>query len=191
MSWSFILDVMVHSYFKKRSYTLKEFFNDIIFLFHNFNRIFEALKAKRINKQFREKILLAVTAVNECKYCSFGHSLMALKNGCTREEISRIMKKDFSNSKPNEIIALTYAQHFAETKRSPDPGATKRLFSYYGLKKARDIFLFIRIMEIGNLLGNTIDAFKSRMKGIPPKDGSIFFESILFIFSYPFLLFYP
>ena len=76
---------MVHSYFKKRSYTLKEFFNDIIFLFHNFNRIFEALKAKRINKQFREKILLAVTAVNECKYCSFGHSLMALKNGCTRD----------------------------------------------------------------------------------------------------------
>ena len=182
---------MLRKYFKKHSYTLKEFFNDVLFLFQNFNRIFEALKTKRINKQFREKILLAVTAVNKCKYCSFGHSLIALKTGCTREEISRIMKKDFSNSKPNEIIALTYAQHYAETKRNPDPDATKKFLSYYGVKKARDILLFIHMMEMGNLLGNTIDAFKSRMKGIPPKDGSIFLELFLFILSYPFLLIYP
>jgi AhpD family alkylhydroperoxidase len=182
---------MLDSFFKKRSYTLKGFSKDIIFLVHNFNRIFEALKAKRINKQFRERILLAVTAVNKCKYCSFGHSLMALKSGCTREEISRIMNSDFTNSKPNEIIALTYAQHFAETKRSPDPDATKKLFSYYGFKKARDILLFIHMMEMGNLLGNTIDAFKSRLKGIPPTDGSVFLEFILFVLSYPFLLIYP
>jgi hypothetical protein len=101
------------------------------------------------------------------------------------------MNNDFTNSKPNEIIALTYAQHFAETKRKPDPEATKKLFSYYGFKKAHDILLFIRMMEMGNLLGNTIDAFKSRMKGIPPTDGSVFLEFILFVLSYPFLLIYP
>lgn len=178
---------MFTNYYKKRSYTFKGFLKDLTFMLRNFSKISEAMRTERINKQFREKIMLAVTAVNDCKYCSFGHTQMALKAGCTEEEINQIMQQDLGACDSYEVVALAYAQHYAETKGNPSPEALKKLFSHYGRKKAEDILLFIHMIEMGNLLGNTIDAFASRLKGKPAEEGSFLFEAVLFASSYPFI----
>ncbi|TXT61289.1 MAG: hypothetical protein BAJALOKI2v1_40083 [Promethearchaeota archaeon] len=178
---------MFESYFKKRSYTIKGFLQDIGFMFSNAGKLMKAMKSDRIDRKFREKILLAVTAVNECKYCSFGHTLMALKAGCTHEEIINIMEGNFGHLDSRERIALNFAQHYTESKRNPDREAIKTLLSFYDYKESYEILLFIRMMEVGNLLGNTIDAFKSRWRGKPPQNGSIILEFFAYVISFPFL----
>jgi len=41
----------------------------------------------------------------------------------------------------------------------------------------------------GNLLGNTFDAFLSRVRGVPAENSSLLFEVIFFFFTAP--LMYP
>jgi len=61
--------------FGKRTYNnLKEFFSDILFLMKNHKQMREINKGTIISPAFRERMMLAVTAVNRCRYCSYFHT---------------------------------------------------------------------------------------------------------------------
>jgi AhpD family alkylhydroperoxidase len=154
----------------------------------NRSQLRESRESKRLSPQFKEKIMLAVTSVNECRYCEWGHSIMALNHGCTDEEIDQIMQQNFGSCDPDEVVALSYAQHFAETGGIPTEEAKHKLLESYGEQKAQDIQLAIDMITIGNLLGNTLDAFESRFKGLPPENGSLLFEFILYSIGFPFII---
>lgn len=175
-------------YFKKRTYTFKAFRRDISSMTKNRSQFKEYRKAKRLSPQFKERIMLAVTAVNECRYCEWGHSKMALNLGCTEEEIEHIMKQDFGSCDPDEVTGLAYAQHYAETGGFPTEDAKQKLVDFYGEQKAQDIKLSINMVTIGNLLGNTVDAFESRFRGLPPENGSLLFELFLYSIGFPFII---
>ena len=174
-------------YFKKRSYTFRNFLRDFIRMTSKSFKIRDAMKSERITPQFRERIMLAVTAVNECKYCEWGHTKTALKYGCTEEEINEIMVQDFGSCNSEELIALAFAQHYAETGGLPSDESKEKLLDFYGKEKSQDILLFIQMITMGNLLGNTFDAFESRLKGTPPEKGSFLFEFIVYSLGYPFI----
>jgi AhpD family alkylhydroperoxidase len=175
-------------YFKKRSFTFKAFFRDIIRMMKKSKHIKEAMRSERVSKQFRERIMLAVTAVNGCRYCEWGHTLSALNEGCSEDEIQQIMTHDFGSCDPDEVVALAYAQHYAETAEQPSQEAWERVVDFYGEEKANDIQIVIEMITMGNLLGNTLDAFESRFKGLPPENGSLFFEMFLYSLAFPFVL---
>ena len=40
---------------------------------------------------------------------------------------------------------------------------------------------YIRLISMGNLAGNTVDAFESCLNGIPSEDGSFFIELMFYI----------
>jgi AhpD family alkylhydroperoxidase len=101
--------------------------------------------------------MLAVTAVNGCRYCSYFHTKQALKSGVTAEEIRDLLAGDVANCPQDEAIAVAYAQHWAESNTHPDPEAVKRLQQTYGGEKAEAIHLMLRMICIGNLLGNSWD----------------------------------
>ena len=145
-------------------------------------------KSGRISGQFRERLMLAVTAVNDCRYCEWGHTKMALNEGCSEEEIEQIMTYDFDSCDPDEVVALAYAQHYAETRDNPTGEYWDKLVDFYGIEKAEDIQLIIETITMGNLLGNTLDAFESRLKGIPPENGSFFFEMYLYFTALPLVI---
>ena len=147
-------------------------------------------KSGRVSRQFQERIMLAVTAVNDCRYCEWGHTQMALNEGCNEEEIEQIMVQDFGSCDPEEVVALAYAQHYAETKDNPTDEYWGKMVEFYGEEKAEDIQLVIETITMGNLLGNTLDAFESRIKGIPPEKGSLLFELVLYSFAFPFVIFF-
>ena len=174
-------------YFKKRSYTFRSFLRDFIRITVKSSKIRDAMKSERISPQFRERIMLAVTSVNECKYCEWGHTESALKHGCTEEEINEIMAQDFGSCNPEELIALAFALHYAETGCLPSDESKEKLLDFYGEEKSQDILLFIQMITMGNLLGNTLDAFESRLKGTPPEKGSFLFESIVYSLGFPFV----
>ena len=61
------------------------------------------------------------------------------------------------------------------------------LKSFYTKDQVEDIFLYIRLIYLGNLSGNTFDGFVSRLKGKPPIEGHLPFEIYFFLVSLLFI----
>jgi len=176
--------------FDKKIFTARLFLSDIGFLFLNFPGIILAFRNKKITRAFIEKIMTVTTAVNACVYCSWFHAKQALESGISEEEVKNLMNLQFqADVHETELMALLYAQHFAETNRKPGPEMTKKLFDFYGDETARHIILFIRTIFFGNLYGNTWDAVLSRCKGSPAENSNILFESFFFLLN--FLIMFP
>jgi AhpD family alkylhydroperoxidase len=167
------------NYFKKRTYAFNTFFKDLI----NIARKRKQISSSKISRKFSEHIMLVVTSVNGCVYCEWGHVNWAKQEGSTEEEIAGLLSLNFGDLPPEEVIALSFAQHYAETLGHPSPDAVHRLIQEYGKEKGQSIISSCDMITIGNLLGNTISAFLSRLQGIPPENGSLFFELLVYIFG--------
>jgi AhpD family alkylhydroperoxidase len=115
------------------------------------------MRGEVINAAFRERLMLAVTQVNGCRYCSYGHARQALAEGISQEEIEALGQGMFAGSPSGEVPALLYAQHWAEAGGEPDQAARQRLVEQYGEEIAAGIELALRMIRMGNLLGNTWD----------------------------------
>ena len=107
--------------------------------------------------------MLAVTAVNGCRYCSYFHAKEALKAGLAEEELRQLLVGLVDDAPAEELQALLYAQHWAETDGQPDPTAQQQLVQTYGLDRAEAIETVLRMIRIGNLLGNTGDYWLYRL----------------------------
>ena len=150
--------------FKKRTYKNPcEFFKDFWFLTKNSGKIRKTMKSGIISDEFRERLMLAVTAVNGCKYCSYMHTRQALKTGLTQEEIDLLLAGSVANCPEDENIALIYAQYWAESNARPDDDAINKLREVYGNEKAEAIDIILHMIRLGNLSGNTWDYFLYRI----------------------------
>jgi len=173
--------------FKKRVYNNRsDFFNDLSFFFKNIPNFIKSIYKKRINAAFREKLMVAVSAVLDCKYCSWLHTEIALSKGVGREEIKKILGKEMGKLSEDEAIALIFAQHYSEMGGRPEKEAEERFYKYYGKERARDILNYIRAIYFGNLAGNTVDALLSRIKGKPAEESNIWSELIIFLILSPY-----
>jgi AhpD family alkylhydroperoxidase len=144
--------------FKKRKYgSLKELFTDLCFPIRNRNRLREVKSKRLLSPAFQERLMLAVTSVEGCRYCSYFHSKLALKGGINQEEIGQLLSGDFNNCPEEEALAILYAQHWAESNACPDKEAAERLEETYGPERTEAINLMLRMIRLGNLLGNTWD----------------------------------
>lgn len=150
--------------FRKRTYrNLRGLFSDLWFPIRNRSQLWVIHRRKLISPAFRERLMLAVTAVNGCRYCSYFHTKQALRSGVSAEEIGCLLSADVANCPDDETVAIMYAQHWAESDACPDPEAVTRLEQTYGAEKAEAIHLMLRIIRMGNLLGNSWDYFIYRV----------------------------
>jgi AhpD family alkylhydroperoxidase len=133
----------------------KNLFLDLCYPIRNRKRLKEA--SQLIPAAFRERLMLAVTAVNGCRYCSYFHARQALQSGIESDEINRLLAGDVAGCPVEEAVAVLYAQHWAESNAHPDPEAVLRLQQTYGAEKAGAINVLLHIIRLGNLLGNTWD----------------------------------
>ena len=101
--------------------------------------------------------MLAVTSVEGCRYCSYFHSKLALKDGISQEEIGQLLSGNIDGCPEEEVLAVIYAQHWAESNAHPDAEAVRKLQQVYGFEKSQAIHLMLRMIRLGNLLGNTWD----------------------------------
>ncbi|MEE4194261.1 MAG: carboxymuconolactone decarboxylase family protein [Anaerolineae bacterium] len=144
--------------FKKRTYkNIGQFFSDIKFMSSHRIEVHEAMNNGLLDDAFRERLMMAVTSVNGCRYCSYVHSREALKAGVTAEEIAAMTECEFGTCPTEEQPGLLYAQHWAETNAQPDPEARNRVLDIYGEEKLKTIELALRMIRMGNLLGNSFD----------------------------------
>jgi AhpD family alkylhydroperoxidase len=154
---------------EKRTYgSFRELVSDIWFLFKNSPFIVRMTWNRVLSRSFQERLMLAVTSVYHCRYCTWVHTGAALASGMNREEISRILEGALLDCPEDETTAILYAQHWADTDANPLPQATAKLKQAYGPNKARAIQLVLRMIRVGNLTGNTWDCYVHRFTGALP-----------------------
>jgi AhpD family alkylhydroperoxidase len=116
-----------------------------------------AMRGENLDRAFRERLMLVVTGVNECRYCSYVHAREALAAGVPSEQIEALAAGAFDGSPAHEAPALLYAQHWAEADGQPDREARQRVLQRYGDERLESIEAVLRLMRMANLLGNTVD----------------------------------
>ena len=174
--------------FNKRFYTPRSFLRDLRAILSHLSAFEDTARGRRVSRAFAEKIMMSVTQVNGCRYCAYFHTRMALRAGVAPDEIKKLLAAELGDSPDDEAVALAYAQHWAETAGHPDPEAKRRFREFYGPQVSADILNWMRMINFGNLAGNTVDAFLSRLRGAPAQDSNPIGEFLLFLLCAPFTL---
>ncbi len=151
--------------FQRRYYSsLKNFWKDLRYLISHRDEIKGAMRSDLVRTAFRERLMLAVTEVNQCRYCRTFHVGQAKQAGIPIEEITEYLKGGIPDDVPDEQkLAVCYAQHWAETGADPDRDYVDQVRSTYSEKGFQDISMVLRMIWMGNLLGNTADYFLYRI----------------------------
>ena len=151
--------------FRRRKYPgPADFLEDIRFLIANRSLMKKAMRSGAISFGFRERLMMVVTEVNGCRYCSSYHSAQSIQAGVSIDELRVLLEGQIPEDSPaEEIPALAYARHWAETNGRAHFGAVHRLVETYGDEKADMIHAVLRMIRAGNLMGNTWDYFLNRI----------------------------
>ncbi len=181
---------MKNNTFHKKVYSFRLFFKDIFFLMSNIGKLHKLSKNKYISNSFREKIMTVVSSINGCTYCKWFHAKQSVKSGISSSEVKKLLNLQFDTAVDDfELTGILFSQHYAETDRKPEQFMLKKLNDEYGKQNAEAIILNIRLVFLGNLYGNTLDAFVSRLKGKKAENSSFIFEALFFLFNSPFYIF--
>jgi AhpD family alkylhydroperoxidase len=144
--------------FRRRIYhTLGGFITDLRYILNRRKNIHVLMRGDILDPKLRERIMLVVTSVNRCRYCSYAHSREALSMGISKDEIEELGKGMFKGSPADELSALLYAQHWAEKDGQPEEIIRSTVVEKYGMEKVKNMELAMRMIRVGNLLGNTGD----------------------------------
>jgi len=150
--------------FRKRTYGgVGEAVSDLAFVVRRLKSATSLTVGRGLNTAFRERLMLVVTGVNECRYCTFLHSTVARGSGIAGEQVKQLLAGKVEAAPADEVPALRYALEWAEADGHPPLDAWHELASIYGPDKARLIELSLRMIRIGNLTGNTLDSGLHRL----------------------------
>ena len=173
--------------FMKRLYPTKVVYRFLREMLSSMSDMRAGRKTGLISREFSERIMLAVTEVNGCRYCSYFHTQVALKAGMNADEINATLAGDFGNTPAEELPALLFAQHYAEQAGRPDPETVEKLMAAYGETRGRAIIANIRAIMIGNASGNAFDALRFRLKGRPSGQTSLG-DELMTVFGLPLMV---
>jgi AhpD family alkylhydroperoxidase len=130
--------------------------------------IVRSLFRPKTSKALREKVMLGVTAINDCRYCAWGHSHWAISQGIPLEAVNQILSNQDDSLKANdpaEAAAILFGQHYAEHLDEIDPESVKQLQNYFSQAEVREIVGYVFFITFTNLSGNTVDVLLDRLRG--------------------------
>lgn len=133
------------------------------------------LRARR-GPVFVERIMLAVTEVNGCALCSYGHARFALDAGMSPGEVRALLGGVADGVPDDELPAIGFAQHYAASRGHPDEEAWSDLVAAYGRQEARGILGAVRVMMWGNAVGIPPSSLLGRLRGRPDPGSSLGYE---------------
>jgi len=164
----------------KRTLTPDNFLKTVVNVVASGRVLAQAFIKPMTSPALREKVVLGVTSVNDCRYCAWGHTHWAMAHGVSLEEVNQILGHQTAQLEakdPAEAAAILFAQHYAEHRDQFDPEALDNLRQYYSDAQVDEIIAYIRAITLGNLTGNTVDAFLGRFRS--HGHTSIFFEGVI------------
>jgi AhpD family alkylhydroperoxidase len=144
--------------FKRRTYSVPEFFHDIFSVLKNPALALGVLWGDALPHRFRERLYLAVIAVNGCRYCTYLHTRSALHAGLSPDDVHRLLGGIMQDVPIDEAKAVLYAQHWADSNGRPDADARAVLVETYGAEQSKAVEMTLLLIRIGSLSGNSFDA---------------------------------
>jgi AhpD family alkylhydroperoxidase len=144
-------------------HSLSELLADFRAIMSQRKQIRSLMRGEVIPQSLRERLMLVVTAVNRCRYCSYAHAREALSTGISQAEIEALASGMFEDSPPEEVPALLYAQHWAEMNGEPEAPVREQVVERYGERVVEMMELALRMIRAGNLSGNTFDYLLHRV----------------------------
>jgi len=167
--------------FGKKLYSIQESYWIFYEGIRTMKYMFRARKNQELSPKFTERLMLAVTEVNDCAICSYAHTKRALESGMTTEEIQKMLKGITDDVPDNEVAAVMFAQHYADTRGNPTPEAWQRIIEIYGTSRAKGILGAIRTIMIGNTYGIPWSSFFNRLRGRADPRSSLLYEISMMI----------
>ena len=129
--------------------------------------LLRALFRPKTSAALREKVMLGVTSVTECRYCAWGHGHWAMAHGVSLEEVNQILGQQteaLQAKAPAEAAAILFAQHYGEHLDQFDRTAIANLRTFYSDAQVAEILAYVRAITLGGLTGNTLDAWLDRLR---------------------------
>lgn len=119
-----------------------------------------------ISGRLRERVMLAVTAVNRCFYCRVAHTAFARSEGLSDGEIQDILAGVDPAEDAGESAALAYVRDLAHRGfASRDEVLWEQLRRYFTEGQRAAIDSSARVINVANRFGNTFDAARERLSG--------------------------
>jgi len=171
--------------FRKRTYRNSQ---QLIADFSDFWEHPEYLRSLRANPRLRPpltaQIMLAVSGANGCRYCASAQTRLAKQQGLNSEQVDSLLAGRVEHVAAEDAPAVFFARQYVEQESSPDSDLVRQLVEHYGERTARDLVNYVRLVMLGNLVGNTLDALISRSMGKPNAHTTLKDElAILGVFS--------
>ena len=146
----------------KKLYSIPEAYRITLNAFRSIPYLKQAKKSGEMNEQFMERIMLAVTEVNGCAMCSYYHTKVALESGMSNDEIRNMLCGDCADAPDNEMQAILFAQHYADTRGNPSKETWKNIQKIYGEGGSYGVLAAIRMIVMGKCLWHRLGiVFKS------------------------------
>jgi AhpD family alkylhydroperoxidase len=178
-----------HSRESKRTLTPDNVFETVVNVLASGPMLVGAAVRPKISAALREKLFLAVSSINDCRYCKWGHSHWAMAQGVPLEEVNEILGHQIESleaKNPAEAAAILFAQHYAEQLDQFDPESIENLRKHYSEAEVAEILAYVRFITLTNLTGNTVDAFVGRFRS--HDNTSVLFEGVVTAAAAPLAL---
>jgi AhpD family alkylhydroperoxidase len=166
--------------FRKKTMTAKEFLRSTASLVPDAGALYRVWGKRELDPGFREELMLAVSKLNDCRYCSWGHYEWAHIAGVSEEELAQIEQMDPTDFDRRKWLAISYVRalvsaNFGEV--SADLMTEMR--ANYTDREIEEIALVAKVMDIANRGANTWDSMLSRMRGKPAAESRLLDEAVL------------
>lgn len=147
----------------KKLATPKEAFRRLYYGLRHFPTLQKALRNQTLSKDFKERIMLAVTEVNGCAICSYAHTAMALESGMSQQEIDAMLANIMDDVPPEQREGVLFAQYVADNRGIITRGAWNKIAQAYGPQKANAILAAVYVIMLGNTYGIPFGSLMARI----------------------------
>ena len=111
--------------FRKRTITAREFIRALASIAADAPTLYRVWIKHELNPGFREELMLAVSRVNDCKYCSWAHYEWANLEGIPEKELAQVEQIDPDHFDRKKWLAISYvrelvAVRFGAVSSGPD-----------------------------------------------------------------------
>jgi len=115
--------------FRKRAFSLPLYARSLAAVMVASPVLVRALNRPRISPALREQIMLAVTSVNDCRYCNWGHAALALRHGVDLAALRQTLGSGSfrADSTPDEVAILP-AGGVTGDRAGPGAGTNTRAY---------------------------------------------------------------
>jgi uncharacterized peroxidase-related enzyme len=123
----------------------------------NFSKLYGSIMGPgSLDRRLKEMVYLAISTVNECKYCGTAHLKGARKAGLTEHDIQDIENETNQNFSPAEQTALHYAREM--TRACADEFDTRaKLHEYFSEEQLVELTLVIAMANFTNRFNNGLN----------------------------------